>query len=112
MRNTASDNDVQYELISGIRKNNGENGIQKDAGESFTTYLKKPWNANQRLVQPNILIESSFDIETVMQFDETLLDETSENYAAAKQKLLDVFLEEYTLGTGYRNIFGMFARFL
>ena len=70
----------------------------------MTTYNKKVWNANQRLLQPDVLIESSFDIETLMDYDETLKDKTSPNYAAAKQKLLDLFLEQYTEGLGTQDI--------
>ena len=91
---------MQYELI-------GENnGINKMAGKQYTTYVKKSWDANQRLVQPDILVESSFDIETVIDFKESLLDKTSPDYAQEKQRLLDIFLEEYTLGkVTYGSIF-------
>ena len=67
-------------------------------GIHLTTYNKKNWNANQRLVHYDVLIESSFDIDTVMDFDEKLKDKTSALYAETKQQLLNLFLEEYTQG--------------
>ena len=89
----AASNVKQYELIGlneGIAKGN-------ESDVRYTTYLKKPWNADQRLVQPDILITSSLDVNTLEDFNQNLLDETSTGYAQQKQRLLDIFLEEYTL---------------
>ena len=60
--------------------------------------MKKAWTAERRLIQPDILIETSFDVATVIEFTPDLLDKSTLAYAQAKQRLLDEFVDEYTLG--------------
>ena len=95
MRDSESESDYQYQLVSKLPY---ADKIEKDAHQRYTTYLKKAWDANQRIIQPDILIESSFDIDTVIDFNQDLLNKKSKIYAQEKQKLLDLFLEKYTLG--------------
>ena len=57
--------DSQNEYVYRILETTGP---ALEAGNDYTTYIKRTWTANERIIQPDVLIMSSFDLDTVIPF--------------------------------------------